>query len=466
MRLYLIIHYILILVSIFIVIFKKNKVNDIIVLFIASFDSIPIIYFGNSASGGIFLADIILGILLLKTILYRRHILNSYINKKMNVINGVFIVWIILCTVLSVTRELPIQTAYSLTTYSKFTVYGLVRVISYVIYMVIFFSYVLIKKEKKELLNKLFIILLIFCVFLILNQSEIINLSGIESLGNRIQHTMEILNKDFNSQIFLGTNKPNLGAVCYTIFWYFIYFLFKKEKVKTIYFLPISISFIALLGTQSRSDVLALIISLMFFTFITNKKMHKIIIKVAIGISYISIVALCIVFLFNINIKGEGLEYYVKSILFIERGVGSAGYRILLYESTLKFLLSNPIIMLLGLGPNCFRMLFGFENITTNFGHNTYLHNVAELGIIGAVIMAIMFIKLLLVIKRIIKKDCVFEFSCIIAFFIGRMVAGISVDTFFAVDTMLTSNIMLIGFIAIVYMTTETNYISKGELNE
>ncbi|WP_040207166.1 O-antigen ligase family protein [Neobacillus jeddahensis] len=456
MELYLLVHYIFIIYILCVVLLTKSRVNEWITLFISAFDSIPIVYFGNSASGGIFISDIILLILLTKFCFKKQKYLSN-INKKMFIFSFIFGIWIVGSSLFSIIKPIPIHTVYTSDSYINFTLYGLIRLISYLLYLFLFLNNTFNKEQVEELLKKLFVCMNIFCFLLLLNQMSIIDFSGISSLGNRIEHSIQVINKDFSSDVFLGTNKPNLGAICYTIFWLDIFLILRVKKINIIYIISLFLVALTLIGTDSRSDLIGLCTSLPVFLFFTTKKTRIYLVRSIIILTYISVILMLLALLFEIPLFGENFNYYIGSIINLQVGVGSGGYRILLYESILDFLSNHPLELVIGLGPNCFRMLYGFKNITTNFGHNTYLHNLVELGLIGVSLIILLFSKLLWLIRNNIKKygnDKRLSFACILSYFIGRMSTGISVDTFLAIDTMLSTNIMLFGFIAVVYISS------------
>ena len=205
-----------------------------------------------------------------------------------------------------------------------------------------------------------------------------------------------------------------------------------------------------LINTWSRSDVLGLAVSIIMLFIISNKKVKNKIIL----LGYFIIIVFCIIVLLYINniidIDLSTFNFFMK-IFDIEKGEGSGGYRLLIFESTLNYLKENPVLLLTGLGPNGFRIMHELTGFKANFGHNTYLHNVVELGIIGAsLVLSVLVNYIILFWSKIKLNKNKFAFNCVLAYFIGKCVTGLSVDIFFAIDSMLFSNVTLIGFFALV----------------
>jgi O-antigen ligase len=265
--------------------------------------------------------------------------------------------------------------------------------------------------------------------------------------------------------MFWGSNRACVGAICFTGFWLAILlWLYCKEHNWRRNALILAILMImGLIGSWSRSDFAALFVSFILFILISKKKIGFKAKKIGFIVFALIFNLWAIITILDINIEFPTLERF--SVLLSEKWheEGTGKYRIEMQKSIINYLLDNKEILLIGKGANGFRSLYGNEGIWSNAAHNTFLHNLTELGIVGFFLIMLFFYRILRL-ARFYSLDIIsIIFPILVSFILGRFISGYATDSFFAVDAMLPANIMLFGFIAVTISNIRFPYKKEIE---
>ena len=450
------INYLLTIIAIVWVFLSKKPQNAFAPLFIAGFSGIPIHYFGKSASGGIFPVDILAVSFLFRFgVLNGRMLIRTIINRQLFYPFLILSLWISFSGIFALT-----QTNYG-EQYLKFLLYGMGRWWTFFLFVILLFSVRFDEEEFSSIMKKLFFAFSTYGLVLLLHQHGIIEFSGIEGLGPRIAELAERSFKEFDIEsMFLGANRASVGAVCFTGFWFGILFRLtsKEYKWKRNATLISILMVICLMGTWSRSDFVALFISFLLWYVISENKIGRKTKTIGIIAGLLILNIWAVLTIVDIQIESPTIDRYsdvIKNKAFEE---GSGAYRKTLHAAIINQLMDNPQTLLTGLGPNGFRVLYGQVDIWTNAAHNAFLHILTELGFIGFVLVLYWLsrvvslwnkIPVLMGSSQIFHEKKIF-YPIMLSFIMGRFISGYAVDTLFAVDAMLPSNMMLLGFLGLL----------------
>lgn len=430
------------------IVFIKKPQGGFLPLFISGLSGTPVYYFGRSSSGGIFPADIIAVSIFLRFGLKYGKQWIKIASKR-----GVFLPFLFLTLWATFSTVYAIfQSDYG-DKYYLFLLYGIGRWWTFAFFVLLFYGYQFDKDDFFKISKKLFFSFIIFGSLLLIHQYGIFDLSGREGLGPRIvESTQNILDTYEIKSMFWGSNRACVGAICFTGFWLAILlWLYCKEyKWRQNALILAILMIIGLFGSWSRSDFAALVASLILFILITKKKIGFKAKKIGFIVFALIVNVWAIITILDINIKSPTIERYsvLLSDKWHEEGAGK--YRREMHESLIKYLINNKEILITGLGANGFRSLYGQEGIWSNAAHNTFLHNLTELGFIGFFLIMLFFYRTLTLSCGANISDKSIVYPILVSFILGRFVAGYAVDTLFAVDAMLSANIMLFGFTSLL----------------
>lgn len=439
----------------------KKPSRAFVPLFLSAFSGVPVYYFGNSSSGGIFPVDIAaIAFCVRYGLVYSGSFFVNLRRRKLQAPFIFLILWVIFSALHAST-----QNYYS--EYYKFIYYGIGRWLTFCVYIVIFFGADITFEELIAIIRKLCLAFIIYGAFLLLHQNGFLDLSGVRGLGPRILTITENFYNEYDFKtMFLGANRACVGAICYTGFWIAIltYFVVvNNRKWRKLIFILGAFMILGILGVGSRSDAAGLSASFLFATMIAKGRskggMKKVYFIALLVLSCIGIV----IAVFNIELSSPGYQ----------RVFGAFNYETVktsdradIQKGVIEYIKTNPRILLTGLGPNCFRVLHAGDVVAVNFAHNSYLHILIELGMGGFLLIFWLFYRVVIVIKksRIKENNKIKEafYTILLAYIFGKLVTSYGVDVFFAVDAMLPSNIMLLGFMGLLISTnldldTKTN---------
>jgi len=433
----------------------KNPWYSFVPLFISGLSGIPVYYFGNSSSGGIFPADIIAITIFLRFGLnYGRTWIRITKQRKVFLPFLLLTLWATFSSIFALTHS-----EYG-NKYFIFILYGIGRWWTFAFFVFLFLGYKFNKTDHFKILKNLFFTFFIIGLLILLHQSGLIEISGREGLGPRIiEATKNILDTYEMKTMFWGSNRASVGAICYTGFWLaiLVWIYTKEYKWRRNALILAILMTICLIGSWSRSDFVGLLVSFTLFIIFSMKYQFVRVQKLGISIFFFVTLLLLLVMVFGINIKSTTIVRYLPLFNSEWMTEGTGRYRIIMHTSIINYVFKHPMILFTGLGANCFRTLYGQVGIWSNAAHNTFLHILVELGLIGELLTLFWIYRVIVFRIKILgdnKKRRFFTskdiFSPILLFYIiGRLVSGYAADTLFAVDAMLPANIMLIGFIGL-----------------
>lgn len=423
--------------------------------------NIPVIMLGNSSSAGIFPTDIASFFILFKLLFLK--------NKKITILikNNSSVFFFLLIVTYIVIRVLIVLFFAEYGYFDRFFIYGAYRWITYLFFIILFLQDI-DHANSIKILNSIIYILIIYFILAILHQQSVIDISGFEITGHADIYEKDWLITDLRRTV-LGNNPATVGFVSSFSFFFAILIQNHLKKKKGAWAL-LFLSIISLLGSFSRTDAIALIVSYVIVSMLfKNSNMKQVFFKKIIPISIILIPLILSIYQLSIgNITDlPVIARLIKTDYIGEYQGASSGtlaYRIMHWQMAIEYLYQNSNIALFGFGPNGYRMLVENGIGTMGFGHNTYIHNWVELGIWGSILLLIWIVKILRIIKQNIKHKNGFISDLNILsmlILIHRLIAGYSVDTLFAVDNALTMNLFMLFSIcfpmAIVFSSTFKN---------
>jgi len=438
------------------VLLAKKSQNAFAPLFMSGMSSIPIYYFGRSSSGGIFPVDIVAVAFIIRFGLTNTKLmLSKVVERKLIFPICMLALWATFSGIYAITAS-----NYG-SKYILFLSYGIVRWWFFAVLTIIYFGNTFSNIDMLKTMQKIYFALLLFGVILVLHQRGIFHLSGIEGLGPRIVQPAERFSIPYDLRsMFWGSNRACVGSICFTGIWFAIllWFFSRGIKWRRNAIILALLMIVGLLGTWSRSDLVGLIVSLMPLIWISVKRPKLGINKLWIFTLLLIISFLMVKTIFDIKIQSHTASRFGSIMQYEWMGKGTGGSRDKMHVAIVKHLITNPEILLTGVGPNGFRCLYGEKGIWSNAAHNAFLHILTELGIFGLFLVFLWVFRIILLAKGLSKLkfgDSAHTrgeilFTILLCFLTGRIVTGYAVDTFFAVDAMIPSNVMLIAFVGLI----------------
>lgn len=421
---------------------KKNNIGAVMaVLLILSLFNIPILRLGNSASAGFFAADLILIFVFVKYFFSRRF-LDLYENDRSVLYFYLIASYAVLRGVLSIV--LP---GYS--EYINFFFYGVFKWICF---------FVVYKVSKTIDRNSFFVFieavgfaLIPYYILAILNQVGMVELNGLEASGYYEHIKYEYLMEDA-SRSFIGNNPATVGFVSFCgIMLSGLIFKYCNNMLGILVFL---LGFASLLGSGSRTDIGTGFISILICTVIFGNKLLLGVLSnrrmIFFGISGVFVLTPII-----LNSNLYAIERLLGTDLFGEASGSSDGtlaYRIDNWIIALDYALDNFNIFWFGFGPNGYRIFSESGIGSMGFGHNVYVNIFGEYGFIGLVLFLVWLASLFHSQVVASKNEDIFvadvaSFS--MGILIQRLMAGVTVDSMFAVDNMLATNVFALVLLSV-----------------
>ncbi|MCK9186378.1 O-antigen ligase family protein [Candidatus Gracilibacteria bacterium] len=217
---------------------------------------------------------------------------------------------------------------------------GLLQLIMYILFFLVFVSAFSEDKTKKPLHE--------FIEFISLVAFFIASLAV-------AQKFLPTLTSLWNTDILVGRNSigtlgnPNFLGSYIAISLPFFYFNFKNSQnkiLKTFWIIAIAVGLTAILFSASRAAILGVIVGIIFYSIIKNKKLLFIPIIISVFILIINI------FAHSPIIKNT---YFLSRLTFTEEITGSIKSRMVIWPATIKMIMENPIF---GYGPENFEEAF------------------------------------------------------------------------------------------------------------
>ncbi|WP_425236049.1 O-antigen ligase family protein [Ulvibacterium sp.] len=405
---------------------------------------------GNSSSSGVFVFDLILFVFVVKNLVLRAFSTYRVFRLSTNSIFLVLLVYVFFRTVFALVEDYGY--------YNNFILYGFYRWCTFGLFLFIVsyknWNYI----EVINVLRRFHKILLIYFFFGTLHQLGFWDLSGYEAMGMDELFFENEEYADFFFRTYLGNVSASVGFI--GSLGVFISLFLIRIKVDLKYaLLGLFLSSFVLIGSWSRSDLIALMISLLLSVIIGYKKVFgKLVLKTSL-----TLISIFIVFYSFLSFNDE--DHYISENRTFQRffkteytnqlrgdSDGTLAFRVLEQNNALNHIVENIELLLFGYGPNGYRMFMVNGISKMGFGHNIFLHTIGELGLMGGFLL---FVFLALLFYDIYQKQKLapnlIRILCFLTFFIlcQRFIAGFAVDTLFAVDNILPMTIIFL-FVTII----------------
>ena len=421
--------------------------------------NIPVIILGNSSSSGIFVFDIALIIFSIKAFIMYRVSFNHIIRLRSNRIFLALLVYILFRTVFVLLEDYGY--------YNKFILYGFYRWFSFGIFVFLVSVHSWKYSEVLWVVKRFYLAFLIFLVLGVIHRLEFIDLSGYEAMGMDEDFFINEEYSDFFLRTLLGNVSASVGFIASLGILLSLLFLKLNIQVR----LAISglvLSTFVLLGSWSRSDVIALALTLFVALLFFGRKLIGInAMRFSFSVFTIALLA------FGVLAYQDRLDLITENRTFQRffqteytnqlsgKSEGTLAFRVFEQGKALKHLMTNPQILVFGFGPNGYRMFMvnGVSNM--GYGHNIYLHTISELGVLGALIILTwlrsVFRTISIKVRGTTSFPNVFGIFVLLLLF-HRLIAGYAVDSIFAVDNTLPMTILFLFFILIIARIQNPNH--------
>ncbi|MBN8439063.1 MAG: O-antigen ligase family protein [Candidatus Accumulibacter sp.] len=434
------------LTAIFFTFRARSYEQGLLPVIAVSLFNIPVVMFGNSASAGIFPVDVVFLVFFIRFFfLSKSRIIFSCINTVTAQIFVMLWCWALI-------RGLLVLIFDEYEYYDRFVVYGIYR---WTFFALIFFAFLQMQRgvTLKSLLMNLSIILAVYYVFAIPHQVGLFDLSGWSAISSKNNYDTDYLAGDVYRS-FLGNNAATVGCISVVGI---LLGVVVRETNKIAGRILVVLAIASLMGSGSRSDIIALILALIVWLMAFGRIRH--LTNMAEIVLLGSVVMLGFLGMFDVY----GLERFLGTDLVGESAGTSDGtfaYRIFWWREVVSHLGNDFSHLVCGYGPNAFRMMSVYGVAPLSYGHNLYLHTLGELGLIGILLLLLFVFSAFFNIffrKRNHQDRDVRLLIRIAAFLIlQRLFAGLSVDSIFAVDNMIAMSALVLFIIAAAISVVKT----------
>ncbi|PHR28098.1 MAG: hypothetical protein COA36_07445 [Desulfotalea sp.] len=420
---------------------------------------------GNSATAGIFPVDIGLAVALVNFGLKYRHQLQSSLKSKL-----------VYKTFLLLALYAILRTGVALITddygyYNKFLMYGIIRWFTFV-FLLIFFCQRLRKKDQVRLLIKFGWVLLFYLFFAVLHQFSVIDLSGLVETGHSSVYQSSYFIKGIYRS-YLGNNSASIGFIASVgILLSLLLAGYAKWKYKAI--LLFTMASTALINSGSRTDSITILICFAWALIFPKSILIRFLVKKVIPV-FLVIISISW-FAFGDTVEIPGLTRLVNTNFIGQyHGTtdGTLNYRQIHWGIAQRYLFDNPEKNLFGFGVNGYRLLSVKGYGSMGYGHNTFMHTWVELGLIGLSLLIVWLILLLHYLFSLANNKRSSPFARNLAIitlvlFSQRILSGLTIDTFFATDNMLTMNVFILFFFGftLAQVPQKKGITFKGKINQ
>lgn len=429
----------------------RDRSNEglIISLVCAVLWNVPLVIVGNSSSAGFFPIDVIVLLAAANFFLTRT---NRYCFGKRRLEFYTLLSLVLYAIIRAGCVLLFDDYGY----YNNFIIYGAFRWMLFALTFMLFTEHSFLPCDYPKVINSVGCILVFYMIAAILHQQSVVDLSASQATGHA---TVYVRSWEVASifRTFLGANSATVGCIgALGVLLGLFQLRYSKRNTKYAVIL-IGLSFWVVIGSWSRSDLVALVASLGVGSMIWWRTTF---VRAAQKMVFV-VVGLCFFSAFLIGSEDQILQSktmdrfwgtdYVGE--YSGRAEGTGAFRSRHHDLAEIYWKKNPEYALFGFGPNGYRMLPVNGVGRMNFGHNIYYHFIGELGLVG---LALFFLYLFAVIRGLVnmnvkKSSVAKDLSLLIGLFIlQRLVAGIAVDTIFAVDNMLPVTILFFFVVGIL----------------
>lgn len=448
-----------------IIISRTKSVSTVItVLLTLSLWNIPLVMLGNSAAAGIFPVDLGLAVALVNFGLKYRHQLKSRLKSKL-----------VHKTLLLLASYAILRTGVALITddygyYNRFLVYGIIRWLTFV-FLLIFFCQRLRKKDQINLLINFGWVLLFYLSFAVLHQFSVMDLSGLAETGHSSVYQSSYFIKEIYRS-YLGNNSASVGFIASVgILLSLLLAGYAKWKYKAI--LLFTIASTALINSGSRTDSITILICFAWALIFPKSILLRFLIKKVVPV-FLIIISISW-FAFGDTVEIPGLTRLTNTNFIGQyhgTSNGTLNYRQIHWGIAQRYLCDHPEKNLFGFGVNGYRLLSVKGYGSMGYGHNTFMHTWVELGLIGLSLLIVWLILLLHYLFSLANNKRSSPFTRNLAIitlviFSQRILSGITIDTFFATDNMLTMNVFILFFFGFTLAKTHhpkaTNLLGKTD---
>jgi|GEM_PF-5564504 len=448
---------------------RREPHRALLPVFLAGLVNIPVFFFGNSAGGGVFVADVAIAAFVVRFgFSFGRRMIRRANRNGQLALFAVLVAWVTVGGVIACLQEPRI---------SRFVYYGVARWWTFMALVGIFFGQSLSERDYVSSLRRLGIVMIVYGVLCIAHQHGVVDLSGLENLGPRIVESTARSREaytgvtPFGHRVFLGANSASTGALCWLGLWAAAVLAMQPNKRLWRFSAILAVVMLwAQAGTWSRSDMVGLVASLalggvLFFRVAQRRTRQGAALATVAFVGLVTLLA-CV---YPRVTRNPTLERYARAFSqYNPEALGTGGHRFREHSSVLKRLGKNPQILLFGVGPNGYRRLAWAGKATMLFGHNVYLHTVVELGFPGLVLLVVwlwrasqMGVSVLRPARSASMRTRQLIAILTVTMLVQRLVAGLGADTLFATNTMLPANVMFLGLVGMAFSTYGPHFRGK-----
>lgn len=427
----------------YVFLYSKSYAASVALLICVSLWNIPVYMAGNSLSAGVFPVDFVILAVCFRHFVFGRKKFSTALRTRTFKVFLVVVVYVVFRAGFVLLFE---DYGY----YNRFIVYGVFRWLVFLLLFLLFLQRWTLP-EIEKILSVLSRVLLVYCILSVTHQFGFVDLSASSATGHASLYEHDWL-KSFVARTFLGNNSAVTASVCSFTVLLAIYYYSIGRKTGFVYALGL-FGFAALSGTYSRTDVITFILILTLVGFVFNvrrfgKRVRKFLSLLVMSIAFL----VFIYFSLGYDVSNVGLfsRYFGTDYTgqILRKTPGTLSYRIASWFAAISYLFNNPLGALFGFGANGYRMLLQNGVGQLNFGHNVLLHTVVELGMVGMMLLGIWgktMVKVVLK-ARLHQDNRVRAFLVFFLLFIGqRLLSGVTIDTFFATDNAITSNVLILA---------------------
>lgn len=403
----------------------------------ASLYNVPLVFLGNTGASGLYPVDFTIAAALAARVVTRRVVGFPAMGP------GTPLSWLGLLTGYAVLRAAWDLLLGAAPDFARFELFGAYRWATFLVLFALGSSIGSIE-EAVTLLRRLGFILCPYFLAAIPHQFGIFDLSGLEAARSLEWYERNDLHDDL-ARAFLGNNAATVGLVSFLGIVVGAILVCIGPKTVGLALFVVASGSLAFGG--SRSDIIAAPFALVLLLIVGRRALRH-----AIGLACLAtclVVFAGSVFLAALDQLPYGLQRTLDSDVLAQASLATDGtfaYRIVNWREVMDFLLENPVNLAFGAGPNLYRAYPASGAGFMFFGHNVFVHTVGELGIVGLILTAGWFMS----VGKVCCPDSARRgFPQILgaaglALLTQRLVAGIAVDSIFAIDNMICVNAFIL----------------------
>ncbi|WP_375272697.1 O-antigen ligase family protein [Sphingomonas sp.] len=422
----MIIYYEVLVVGLAAAVFVYYKCRaSLIYALVPAFLTLPVALAGNSMNAGIF--PIHLSMLAVIFRLSQPHTLYKIVFNRFSVCAyGI---------VLIALAHVPIGE------FTRFSTYGTLNLILSIIFLGAIYYGRQTSVDSGAGMKTFLICAMLYSLACIIHNLNIVDLSAKYYFGPRLA---DITMSMGTAYLFLASYKITTGGLLTISVFCAIASLFRGGN-KTLGVACLALLSFALLLTNSRTDLVALAVSLIFLQLLLYPGAFLVVIMEIFFVVAMFLMTTPDMILSIIETLGLSDEEGQRFVQIFSGDVenSSAAGRLNDVIAVPRFIVTQPLRLFIGQGFGNFRVLQETGVAENAFGHNIYLNYFGELGLPGLVLLICLIVMLMSVpvsrlfkVKRIqANKAFAARFTAIaVAFWIDRLIAGCTADVIFYYD--------------------------------